>query len=142
MDDQTLTYALRLLSRRDYSRHELGRRLDGKFGADAGAVMEWLERRGYLDDRRYARNFVSSHPAWARRRVDAALEERGIASEARAEALDGGSWFSTTEALKDRMDRMRLEAPLSRKDAARLARFLARMGYDPAEIGEELERRL
>jgi regulatory protein len=142
MDEQTLTYALKLLSRRDYSRQELGRRLEGRFTEPAGGVLDWLEGRGYLDDRRFARSFVSSHVRWARMRVDAALEERGIAPEIRTEALAGRSWPSARETLRDRMVAMRLKAPLNQKDAARLARFLARMGYEPLEIGDELERYL
>jgi SOS response regulatory protein OraA/RecX len=85
---------------------------------------------------------VESHPGWSRRRVDAALEERGVDEAIRNEVLDSRTWPSVGQVVSDRMSRMGLRAPLDREQAARIARALSRVGYDPAEIEEALERLL
>jgi len=48
--------ALRLLARREHSRHELARKLAGvaDAGDDVGAVLDDLTRRGWLSDARFA----------------------------------------------------------------------------------------
>jgi regulatory protein len=48
--------ALRLLARREHSRHELARKLASVAGAgdDVGAVLDELTRRGWLSDARFA----------------------------------------------------------------------------------------
>lgn len=142
VDRDALALALKLLRRRDYSRQELDARLRQRFAPDPGTVLDWLGEKGYLDDRRFARGFVRSHPDWARRRSDAALKARGVAAEVRDAVLDEVAWSSVRTIVKDRMKRMKVKAPLTRAEAARVAGALVRAGYDPAEVGEELERLL
>jgi regulatory protein len=137
-----LALALKMLGRRDYSRSELATRLGQRFETDPTPVLDWLSKKGYLDDRRFARGFLRSHPGWARPRTDAALEARGVAAAVRQEVLDEVAWPSVTTIVKDRMRLMRLKAPLTRATAARLAGALVRAGYDPAEVGEELGKLL
>jgi SOS response regulatory protein OraA/RecX len=74
--------------------------------------------------------------------VDAALEEHGVDSTIRNAVMDEVRWPSAREAVEDRMTRLNVTPPLSPQAAARIAGVLARRGYDPAEIGEELERLL
>lgn len=140
MDEAALAYALKLLRGRDYSRTELGRRIERRFDREAEAALDWLERKGYLDDRRFAAGFMRSRPGWARRRIDAALEDRGVSETIRSEILASRTWPSAREIVRSRMAEMGLNEPLSRQAAARVARALSRMGHDPEEISEELER--
>lgn len=142
VDRDALALALKLLRRRDYSRGELAARLRQRFETDSGPVLDWLDKKGYLDDRRFARGFVRSHPDWARTRIDAALEARGVASSLRDAVLDKVAWPSVRTIVRDRMNRMKVTAPLTRAEAARVAGALVRAGYDPAEVGEELGRLL
>jgi len=142
MDEKALAYALRLLQRRDYSRRELEHRVSGKFGPDHTDIFDWLARRDYLNDRRYAERFVDAHPEWARQRMDAELGQRGIDATTRIAVLADHSWPSLREAVSSSIRKMSLSMPIDRKAAARIARILVRRGYDPVEIGDELERHL
>jgi regulatory protein len=142
MDEKALAYALKLLARRDHSRRELAQKLERRFGSGMESVLDWLAGKCYLDDRRFALGFATSHRRWARPRVDAALEEHGVDSTIRNAVMDEVRWPSVREAVEDRMTRLNVTPPLSPQAAARIAGVLARRGYDPAEIGEELERLL
>lgn len=140
MDNDALTYALRLLNRRDYSRAELSRRLEARFGRGHQSVIEWLEQKSYLDDRRFTESFLGSHPQWGPLRMEAELERRGIDEGIRNSVLAGHRWATVRDLVGDRMARMKLEPPLNRDSAARIARTLGRLGYDPGEIEDEIER--
>lgn len=138
-NQDALRLALKLLRRRDFSRQELSARLTGRFTTNPAPVLDWLAEKGYLDDRRFTRGFVQSHPDWSRTRNDAALEARGVPAGVREEVLDAVDWPSVQTIVKDRMKRMKMRAPLTRSQAARIAGALARAGHDPTEVGEELE---
>ena len=140
MDNDALKYALKLLKRRDYSQRELRRRLEPRFGPEIESVVEWLEFKGYIDDRRFAERFLGSHPQWGALRMDAELEKRGVAEGVRTPLLAQHKWPSVREMVGDRMARLKVEPPLTDEAAARIARTLGRLGYDPTEIEDELER--
>ena len=79
-----------LLSRRDYSCARLREKLlAGGFSAEtADWALERLREAHYVDDERYARNFISAHREdKSRMRMRADLEARGIPSDLAAEAL-------------------------------------------------------
>lgn len=139
MNQGALTYALKLLRRRDYSRRELGARLERRFPTGTAPILDWLEHKDYLNDRRFALSFVEAHPTWARSRMNAALEEHCIGEAVRNEILESRTWPSVREVVRARMNEMGMDAPLDRRAAARVARTLARMGHDPSEIADEME---
>ena len=54
-----LSYALFLLNRRDYGKNELAVKIAQKYGPEeVTAVIERLEQKNFLDDERFARNFI------------------------------------------------------------------------------------
>ena len=77
--------ALDLLSRRDHSQRELFNKLREKGGVleELEPLLEDLKEMGYLDDSRYAENFVRfrSGKAWGQRRYQQELRQRGVDSE-------------------------------------------------------------
>ena len=133
-------HALKLLRRRDYTERQLLEKLEAKFQKVPEEVVLLLRTKRFIDDRRYAGNFVAkhsdSHPAWVRE----ALEEAGVDSETIDFAIVGCDWPSLREVLEARMIVLRLCPPLERRDAARLFRLLRRMGYPEDDIREELEQ--
>lgn len=137
------TRALDLLSRRDHSELELKRKLLQK-GADASEVVSLFEEfraRGYLDDRRFAENFVQSRrgKSWGPRRFRQELMARGIAGELaseileRAEGLDQTAVREKLESLVDREVRKGREAP-------KIAASLIRRGFSPSSVQAALRR--
>lgn len=59
IDEEAKAAALRLLSVRDRSIHELRIRLERSYPMEVvDEVIEYLEKMGYLDDLRFARNYV------------------------------------------------------------------------------------
>jgi SOS response regulatory protein OraA/RecX len=103
-------------------------------------VTELLLSKRFLDDRRYAENFVTRHPDAHPRWVRQALEEGGIDESTIDHAVAEAQWPSLRDVLKAKMLVWRLRPPLVRRDAARLFRLLSRLGYPEEEIREELEQ--
>ena len=133
-------HALKLLRRRDYTVQQLQEKLEARFGDVPEEVVAQLLAKRFLDDRRYAENFVTkhedSHPDWVR----TALEEAGVRSEIAAAAVESRTWPSLPHVLKAKMENSRLRPPLQRRDVARLFRLLSRLGYPEEDIREELEQ--
>jgi len=133
-------HALKLLRRKDYTKRQLREKLEARFGDIPEEVTTILLAKRYLDDRRYAENFVTrhadSHPSWVR----AALEEAGVDSQIVDAALATHTWPSLPVVLKAKMENSRLRPPLQRRDVARLFRLLSRLGYPEEDIREELEQ--
>ena len=80
--------ALRLLARREHSRHELTHKLSGADREELSALLDEFETKNWLSDRRFAESYVADH----RRREGAvklahALRQRGIADALIADVL-------------------------------------------------------
>lgn len=81
--------ALRLLAVRDRSRAELVQRLGEAAPPDVvEGVVRWLEGLGYVDDRRFAENWVKSRSRrYGPVRLEMELRGKGLAPEAVEDAL-------------------------------------------------------
>jgi regulatory protein len=129
--------AVTLLARRDYCAAELTARLTSRgFEPDAvRASLEQLRDRRYLDDERYARQFVASH---ARRghgpvRIHHELTELGLGAELAEVALaEHGHWAQLAREVRAR--RFGAGAPQTWADKARQARFLQYRGFSNDDI--------
>jgi SOS response regulatory protein OraA/RecX len=137
--DDVYSYALKLLKARDYSVQALKQKLVTQFGCAPLDLIELLLRKNFLNDRRFAENYVARR----KHRGTAALREellsRGISTELTDEILSRQEWPSLREALKAKMDDWNIGTPLQSRDAARLFRALLRLGYDEDAIREEIE---
>jgi SOS response regulatory protein OraA/RecX len=133
-------HALKLLRRKDYTKQQLTQRLTEKFGDVPEEVLQTLLAKRFLDDRRFADNFVTkhsdSHPEWVRN----ALGEAGVEGDTADLAVANCRWPSLRDVLKAKMMVWHLRPPLQRRDAARLFRLLSRMGYPEEDLREELEQ--
>jgi len=90
-----LLEALKILSRRDYFREELRRKLQRKAfsAASVNAALERCEELGYLGDEALAKRFAESRAlnrGWSPRKIRAELQKRGVeeALAREASALD------------------------------------------------------
>lgn len=81
-DRDIYNYAFFLLARKDYSKHEIEKKLKLKFALDSvGIVLEDLEGRGLISDERYAEKIIQKY-AFLKKfgylKVEAELIKRGI----------------------------------------------------------------
>ena len=138
--DEIYHYALKALQRRDYTEKQLREKLETKFGEAPVAVISQLRAKRFLDDRRYADNFVRKHADNHPEQVRSLLDAAGVGRETIDEAVSAVNWPSLRDVLKAKMLDWRFHAPLQRREATRLFRVLARLGYSEDEIREELDQ--
>lgn len=126
--------ALRLLSARDHSCEELRRKLLARGGAvePIQALLEDLLRLGYLDDRRFAIQFVreKARRGLGRLRLAQELEKRGVDRELVQGILEEQDPVEESEAARVLAERR----ARSGRPAASTARFLAGRGFSASTI--------
>jgi regulatory protein len=128
--------AVRALARRDHSAAELGAKLEraGISEAAQADAVETLERIGYVDDGRFARDRAVrlAERGYGDEWIRADLDARGVAPEAADAAL------AALEPEDERAER----AASTAGDAVRGARLLARRGFSDDAIEHVLARAL
>jgi SOS response regulatory protein OraA/RecX len=133
-------YALKLLQGRDYTVSGLCEKLEAKFGTVPPQVIEQLLQKKFLNDRRFAENYVAKRKNRGAQQVREELAARGVSTELVDEIVSRTDWPSLKEALAAKMNDWSLRAPLQPRDAGRLFRALLRLGYDEDAIREEIEQ--
>lgn len=134
--------ALRILARRPYAAAEIRRALAKKFTneTEIDIALARLRELGYLDDRKFARQYASylaSHRGFGRERIRIELKSRLVDYRAIDEALD--------QAFEEVSERTRLERalekklrtlrlPLTRRKFYAVAQSLARLGFRSDDI--------
>ncbi|WP_026638285.1 recombination regulator RecX [Bordetella petrii] len=123
--------AVGYLSRREYARNELARKLQpyADDGADIDAVLDALEKEGWLSTERFAQSLV--HRRAARQgtaRIVQELRQHGVAEEQVAQLREGLRASEFTRAQEVWRKRFGTR-PVDRAEYARQARFLAGRGF-------------
>jgi SOS response regulatory protein OraA/RecX len=137
--DEIYGYALKLLRNRDYSIATLREKLEARFGEAPQPLFEQLLQKNFLNDRRFAENYVARRKHRGPAAVREELLARGIAAELADEMVSGTEWPSLHEAANAKMNDWKLCAPLQSRDAARLFRALQRLGFNEDAIREEIQ---
>jgi regulatory protein len=136
-----MSAAVALLARRDFCSSELAAKLSSQ-GFDEQAVraaIEELHDRHYLDDARYARQFVTLHAERGHGplRIRHHLHGLGMNEQEVESALDElGDWAA--RARLQRARRFGPEAPKTWPEKARQARFLQYRGFSNDDIRSAL----
>ena len=134
--------AIRLLARREHSRLEVRRKL-ARRGHVAQAVedaLAALAEQGLQSDARFAASYVRTALARGQgpAKIRADLRMRGIDTAGADQALDvDADWLQLAGDV--RRKRFGEQAPESRREAARQARFLVGRGF-PADVVADLLR--
>jgi regulatory protein len=84
--------ALRLLSMREHSRLELGRKLSkyAEQGDDVGALLDFLEKNNWLSQERFSESLIHRRGArYGNSRIVAELQSHGVNGEALRELKSG-----------------------------------------------------
>jgi SOS response regulatory protein OraA/RecX len=138
--DEIYLYALKLLRGRDHSVAGLRQKLQAKFDSVPDELIQQLLSKNYLNDRRFAENYVAARKHRGRLALHDELVARGVELELVERTLSNAGWPSLHDALAARMKDLNLRAPLQLRDATRLFRALLRLGYDEDAIREEIEQ--
>ena len=136
---------MRLLARREHSRHELAHKLAyaGAEREELAHVLDELEANNWLSDRRFAESYVADH----RRREGAvklahALRQRGIADEVISEVLAAlnTSHSDDSEVARARTIWRKKFAlpPSSQQERAKQMRFLQGRGFSIETIRQAM----
>jgi regulatory protein len=130
-----LELAYRYLGRRDRTVAEVRAQLERKAVDEltAAAVIEELERQGYLDDERFAQRFTEDRrtlDAWGDERIERRLAAAGISPETTAAALGVRAEGEARQAAVDLLERRIRERPTSDRERERALGLLVRRGYD------------
>ena len=137
--DQVYVYALKLLKAHDFSLADLRQRLQTKFGSAPEDVIQQLLQKNFLNDRRFAENYIARRKHRGQIVVHEELLAHGISADLTDEMVARTEWPSLREAMEAKMKGLNLRAPLQLRDAARLFRALHRLGYEEDAIREEIE---
>lgn len=133
---------MNLLKARDYTREQL--RLKLKQGGYPDAIIEealaYVESYHYIDDLRYAEDFINgSHAHKSRRRIENDLRTKGVSPDTISKAWerweDAGNEQNEEEQIKALLEKKHFDAGgADRKEIQRMYAFLARRGFDTDKI--------
>jgi regulatory protein len=122
---------LRHLSRRDYSRAELTRKLAPYgTGEEIGALLDRMGELSLQSDARMAESWVRcNNRRFGRARLQYELTQRGLTPELIEEALTNGDMTDELERARAVWQSRYCAAPTDARDWARQARFLLARGF-------------
>ena len=133
--------ALRLLARREHSRFELAQKLQhaGCATEEISTLLDELESKNWLSDRRFAESYVADHRARAGAiKLAYALRQRGIADTLIAGVLEA---LSSSNSGDSELERARTvwqkkfdTQPSSPQERAKQMRFLQGRGFSMSTI--------
>ena len=136
------SYALLLLSRRDYSVKSLLEKVKKKFpnlsDEEAYLLKEKLEEIGVLNEKRAIQSYFFSkmEKGWGRRKIAFHLRNLGFPEE-KIKAVLEGEEFDYSFIIRELKKRYNFR---SQKDWEKVKRFLLQRGFDYSEISDILNR--
>ena len=133
--------AMRLLMSRDRSERELLERLgrEGFGPEETGTALEYVKSYGYVNDRRYAENYVmSAGGKKSRAALRSFLLDKGIREELIEEALTLAAGDESVLIRRLLLKRAGQPHKLEDKELRRLYGYLARRGFSAGDIRHAL----
>ncbi len=136
-----LTTALKLLSYRPRSIHEMRLKLESKGLEEVSSTIEHLIRADYLNDEKFAALLVESraqNKLWGRRKIASDLKRRGLSRAVIDDSLEKIDTRAEAEtarsALKRWSRRTGLSQPLGKKEVQKAYRHLTARGFSTSMI--------
>jgi len=130
--------ALRMLSRRDYSREDISQKLKEKgfHLSDIQVILEDAVAEGWLNDTRFTENYIRARRAkgYGPVRIQQELRSKGIAQETIADHLKitDNSWLAEIQRLwQKHFQGKKADSPVSR---AKQMRFLQYRGFTSEQV--------
>ena len=130
-----LQYALRLLTLRNYTEHELREKFRRRFVLDeeiCATVLERLQKMGLQSDTVTASSYVAAKSGWGRQRLMRELHRKGISKEAATQYLpeDDTEKEKAQAVLRSKLRGMPMPTDFAGKQ--KLMGFLVRRGFSVA----------
>jgi regulatory protein len=126
---------LAYLSRREYSRFELERRLSAKHytSVDIATCLDAMQAKGYLSDSRYTQSYIRhrSLAGVGPLRICAELRQRGIQVDKSSIYFQEIDW---DERMASVWSRKFDQIACGNKARAKQMRFLLQRGFEPASV--------
>jgi regulatory protein len=128
--------ALRLLSRREYSRKELSSKLADKECSSIGKLLDELENTGYQSDYRFTESFVRGRLSRGQgiKKIAYDIKQRGIENAMLNDVLAELEVDWLTLAIQQREKRFGQVLPTDFKEKMKQSRFLMGRGFDHETI--------
>ena len=133
--------ALGLLARREHSRAELARKLEGAgfVVGDIQLLLDEFEQKNWLSDRRFAESYVADHRARAGSvKLAYELRQRGVSGDV-IEAVLGDNRDSELERACDVWGRKFGTPPADAAEKAKQIRFMQSRGFTPEVIRRAID---
>ncbi len=138
--------SMNLLQTKDYTRKQLEDKLkQGEYPAECiEEALAYVESYGYIDDRRYARDFIEYHlQGKSRKRIEADLMRKGIAKEIIGKAFDElenlGVEQNEVTMIRELLRKKKYFAETAtRQEQQKMYGFLYRKGFQSDAIGKAL----
>jgi regulatory protein len=142
--ERAVQLAYQAIGRREHTVAELRGRLERRRvgPAEIDEAVSELEDAGFLDDARYARQFVEDRRTldrWGSERIERDLRRRGVERELVERALAGVERQSELESALALLDERFRSAPEDDRARDRAWKLLVRRGYEP-ELAYEAVR--
>ncbi|MBO6239395.1 MAG: regulatory protein RecX [Butyrivibrio sp.] len=142
--------AMNLLQKKDYTEKQLRDKLsEGLYSDEAmDAAIDYVKSYRYLDDRRFARDYVVYHiEARSKNRVVNDLVSKGISKqtiidtfeELENEGLFGDISENQLNQITDLLNKKHYRSDMEYKDKQKIMAFLLRKGYDMDLIKKAME---
>lgn len=139
--DEVYNYAIKLLSRREYSVQELLQKFATKFSDSAGCfedVLERLQRQHYQSDRRFAEAYIRhrSSKGFGPERILLELGQRGVhADDIAIGFTDSGLSEEDWQAVLQTVWQKKFaEPPTDWPDRAKQIKFLRYRGFSTEQV--------
>ena len=135
--------AINLLSRREYSRHEIFQKLSPRAQDqdELQQVLNKLEELGYQSDQRFAESFLRSriYRGLGKNRIVREMKEKGISLELAAQAIasEQPDWFEL--AVQSATNKVRTLDMSDYSERQKLFRYLSYRGFTIDEIKHAIE---
>lgn len=135
--------AINLLSRREYSRHELFQKLNPRTSSETQVekLLNRLEEAGYQSDQRFAESFLRSriNRGLGHMRIERELKDKGIDADLIAQVMSSDTdWFQL--ACDSGLKKSQSLDFADYKDKQKLFRYLAYRGFSMDQIQYAIEQ--
>jgi regulatory protein len=129
--------AMNLLLARDYAREELINKLKNDYYPEQTieAAVSYVEKFGYIEDGRYAENFIRSKgSAKSRRQIEQLLKAKGVAADIIERACD--DYYGQNEdaelepVLREMRRKIKGRTELSYEEKMKILAYFYRRGFD------------
>lgn len=134
--------AMNLLQKKSFAEGELVRKLtDGGYPEEVTAkALEYVRSYGYIDDVRYASDYIRYHSSQGRgrNRIRAELMQKGISDtdfeKAWNETEELGLIEDSSEAIDKLLEKKHFSQDMDPSDRNKIAAFIMRRGYSAEDI--------